>query len=368
MADLFGAPVGIIASQENNRQAITSGLANIKTMGDIAQQPAELELKQAQARLFGAEASDKEAAAAANQEMLKLQKEFIEGARANGKEATVDDLEPGTGKPKSQASQLEAFADYASKKGLPPLALAKVREEIAKIYEHEAITDYRSQQARQTEEKRALEHMTRVSNVSAAAAASPRDYALALMNPETRKLLPPGLTGDYATDKPVLEMITRAGQDSIKAADLARKQADSVQTRLRAKAAAAASSASAGASKARMELTQQVKNDIVKNGGEKSAEAKDAKVAAADAKRQATQAALRKEFPPLLIDPAAREPGKIYMMADGRIARWEVNPAKGILELNVLDTAKGPSALTRSLITGNDPAEADEVTADDLED
>lgn len=163
-------------------------------------------------------------------------------------------------------------------------------------------------------------------------------------------------------------MITRAGQDSIKAADLARKQADSVQTRLRAKAAAAASSASAGASKARMELTQQVKNDIVKNGGEKSAEAKDAKVAAADAKRQATQAALRKEFPPLLIDPAAREPGKIYMMADGRIARWEVNPAKGILELNVLDTAKGPSALTRSLITGNDPADADEVTADDLED
>jgi hypothetical protein len=117
-----------------------------------------------------------------------------------------------------------------------------------------------------------------------------------------------------------------------------------------------------------MELTQQVKNDIVKNGGEKSAEAKDAKVAAADAKRQATQAALRKEFPPLLIDPAAREPGKIYMMADGRIARWEVNPAKGILELNVLDTAKGPSALTRSLITGNDPADADEVTADDLED
>ncbi len=368
MADLFGAPVGIIASQENNRQAITSGLANIKTMGDIAQQPAELELKQAQARLFGAEASDKEAAAAASQEMLKLQKEFVEGARANGKEATVDDLEPGTGKPKSQASQLEAFANFADKKGLPPLALAKVREEIAKIYEHEAITDYRSQQARQTEEKRALEHMTRVSNVSAAAAASPRDYALALMNPETRKLLPPGLTGDYATDKPVLEMITRAGQDSIKAADLARKQADSVQLRLRAKAAAALSHASADAATARKELTQQVKADVIKNGGEKSQEAKDVKTAATDAKRQATQAALRKEFPQLLLDPAAREPNKMYMLADGRIARWEVNPATGKFGLNVIDVAKGPSALTRSLITGNDPAEADEVTADDLED
>ena len=368
MSDLFFGAQGTIAAQENNRQAITSGLANIKTMGDIAQQPAELELKQAQARLYGAEASDKEAAAAASQEMLKLQKEFIEGARAAGKEATVEDLEPGTGKPKSQASQLEAFANFADKKGLPPLALAKVREEIAKIYEHEAITDYRSQQARQIEEKRALEHMTRVSNVSAAAAQSPRDYALALMNPETRKLLPPGLTGDYATDRPVLEMITRAGQDSIKAADLARKQADSVQTRLRAKAAAAASHASATASTARAELTQQVKADIIKNGGEKSPEAKDVKTAAADAKRQATQAALRKEFPPLIVDPNAREPGKIYMMADGRIARWEMNPAKGILELNVLDVAKGPSALTRSLITGNDPAEADEVTADDLED
>lgn len=368
MADLFGAPLGIVASQENNRQAITSGLANIKTMGDIAQQPAELELKQAQARLFGAEASDKEAAAAASQEMLKLQKEFIQGAKEAGRDATVEGLEPGTGKPKSQASQLEAFANFADKKGLPPLALAKVREEIAKIYEHEAITGYRSQQAMQIEEKRALEHMTRVSNISAAAAQSPRDYALALMNPETRKLLPPGLTGDYATDRLVLEMITRAGQDSIKAADLKRKQEDSVQTRLRSKAAAASSYASADASKARMELTRQVKADIIKNGGEKSQEAKDAKTVATDAKRAAEQAKLRKEFPPLILDPEAREANKMYMLADGRIARWEVNPATGKFGLNVIDVAKGPSALTRSLITGNDPAEADEVTADDLED
>ena len=368
MADLFGAPVGIIASQENNRQAITSGLANIKTMGDIAQQPAELELKQAQARLFGAEASDKEAAAAASQEMLKLQKEFVEGARANGKEATVDDLEPGTGKPKSQASQLEAFADYASKKGLPPLALAKVREDIAKIYEHEAITAYRSQQALQTEEKRQLEHMQRVSNVAAAAAQSPQNYAYAMLNPETRKLLPPGLSGNYATDKPILDLVTSAGQDSIKAADLKRKQEDSVQARLRSKAAASASNAAASASQARADLTKQVKANIIKNGGEKSQEAKDAKTVATDAKRAAEQAKLRKEFPPLILDPEAREANKMYMLADGRIARWEVNPATGKMGLNVLDVAKGPSALTRSLITGNDPSDSDEVTAADLED
>jgi hypothetical protein len=310
-------------------------------MGDIAQQPAELELKQAQARLFGAEASDKEAAAAASQEMLKLQKEFVEGARANGKEATVDDLEPGTGKPKSQASQLEAFANFADKKGLPPLALAKVREEIAKIYEHEAITDYRSQQARQTEEKRQLEHMQLVSNVAAAAAQSPQNYTYAMLNPETRKLLPPGLSGNYATDKPILDLVTSAGQDSIKAADLARKQADSVQLRLRAKAAAALSHASADAATARKELTQQVKADVIKNGGEKSPEAKDAKIAAADAKRQETQAKLRKEFPPLIIDPNAREANKMYMLADGLIARWEVNPATGKMGLNVLDVARG---------------------------
>lgn len=141
-----------------------------------------------------------------------------------------------------------------------------------------------------------------------------------------------------------------------------------MQLRLRAKAAAALSHASADAATARKELTQQVKADVIKNGGEKSPEAKDAKIAAADAKRQETQAKLRKEFPPLIIDPNAREANKMYMLADGRIARWEVNPATGKMGLNVLDVAKGPSALTRSLITGNDPAEADEVTADDLED
>jgi hypothetical protein len=368
VADLFGAPLGIVASQENNRQAITSGLGNLKMLGDIAQQPAELQVKQAQARVLQADAAGKEAEAAAQQRMLELQQEFIQGARAAGKEATVEDLEPGTGKPKSQASQLEAFANFADKKGMPPMALAKVREEIAKIYEHEAITGYRSQQAMQIEEKRALEHMGRVSNISAAAAASPQDYALALMNPETRKLLPPGLTGDYATDRPVLEMITRAGQDSIKAADLARKQADSVQARLRSKAAAAASNAAANASTERVNLTKKVSIAIDKNGGEKSQEAKDAKVAATDAKLQETQAKLRKEFPPLILDPESREPNKMYMLADGRVARWEMNPATGKMGLNVLDTAKGPSALTRSLINGNDPAKADAATADDMED
>jgi hypothetical protein len=337
-------------------------------LGDIAQQPAELELKQTQARLFQADATSKEAEAVATQQMNELQRQFVLSAREAGKEATVDDLEPGTGKPKSQASALQRFADFAEGRGAPPTVTGKIREQISKIYEHEAITDYRGQQARQIEEKRALEHMGRVANVSAAAAASPRDYALALMNPETRKLLPPGLTGDYATDRPVLEMITRAGQDSIKAADLKRKQEDSAQARLRSKAAASASSAAADVSRARADLTKQVKNDLVKNGGEKSPEARDARQVATDAKRAAEQAKLRKEFPPLILDPESREPNKMYMLADGRVARWEMNPATGKMGLNVLDTAKGPSPLTRSLINGNDPSQADMATADDMED
>jgi hypothetical protein len=246
------------------------------------------------------------------------------------------------------------------------MVTAKVRGEIATIHEHEAITAYRSQQATEIQYKQQMAHMQQVSNISSAAALNPTNYSMVMLNPETRKLLPEGLTGDYATDKPMLDTIARAGQDSIKAADLARKQADSAVAAVRAKAAAAASSASADASKARARLTQQVYLDTVKNGGEKSLEAKDAKASATDARRAALTAKDRKEFPPAPLDPASRITGQAYTAADGKTRFiWEKDPTDGKLKGRVLAGASPPSRLANSLVNANEPAGADVVTADD---
>ena len=43
MADLFGAPLGIIAGEESSQRAALSGLQSLKLMREIEAQPADAE-------------------------------------------------------------------------------------------------------------------------------------------------------------------------------------------------------------------------------------------------------------------------------------------------------------------------------------
>ncbi len=84
-----------------------------------------------------------------------------------------------------------------------------------------------------------------------------------------------------------------------------------------------------------------------------------------DAQKAANAARDAKEHPPLILDPNSRIPGQKYKLADGRIARWEVNPATGKYGLNVLSAAQIGQA---PVVAPKASVAADAADDEDLED
>ena len=84
MADMFGAPIGIGAAEDDMRKNVLGALNAGKILGEIEQQPAETRAKEAQARLYTAQAAEKEQEAAATKRMLEL----ISGPSVQGEEGS----------------------------------------------------------------------------------------------------------------------------------------------------------------------------------------------------------------------------------------------------------------------------------------
>lgn len=370
MADLFGAPLGIIAAEEGNRQNMLAGVQAQKLLGDIAMQPSEARYKDSLARLHSADALGKENEAAAAQQMMVLQQDFVrarqerdrlvDSAKAQGRDATIADLNA-DGRPKSQADALEEFADFAEKSGAPPLALEKTRKMIAEIKEKEAIGADHAGRA-ETQRWTQREKQTKLlSNTAAAAAESPANYLAILSNSELRALLPQQLTGDWTTDQSVLKAIAEAGQDALARGRLEQRQLEADAAQKRHASQNARDEAVIARTKEQERLTRLRANDLAKNGGPNSPEARAAKRAMTPAQEAAAKARDLKLNPPLILDPKSRVPGQTYRLGDGRIVRWEVNPATGKYGLNVLGSAPAlPAATTAAASTAADNDEDEE--------
>lgn len=345
MADgMFGAPTGINASDENIRRNITTGLLAQRTLGEIEQQPAEKRLKEAHADLYAAEASDKRVAAAQAQAMLDLQNRFVaakaerearggaveEGA-SQGRIVSVADVPPGGfAKPKSAASALEQFAEFAEASGVPPIPLAKVYKEIAEIKQKEAAAGHNNARQLNQEVMAKQKQLEVLAQVAASAASSPQGYMAVLGNPELKKMLPPGLTGDYRTDKPILDTVVRAGQDTIQRINADAKRAEDANQASLRDSEKSLNSAREALVKAREAEVKRSTAAKIKNGGENSPEAVAAKKALVEARKAVQEAKIRKEFPPAPLDPKLRELGKTYTAADGTTRfQWTRDPVSG---------------------------------------
>lgn len=372
MSEMFGAPAGILAGEESGRQNMLAGVQAQKLLGDIAMQPAEMGYKQSLARLHSAEALAKEQEAVDQQQMLDMQKKFLvqgqaqltDAARAQGREATVEDLN-GKGQPRSQADDLRAFADFAAANGAPPLALAKTRKLITEITEKEAIgADHASRAVTQAWNQQKT-RVGLVSNIAGAAAESPQNYLTILADPKNRELLPKELTGDWATDAPVLRAISAAGQDAIRRGELELKAVEAEGRAQRRRVQEEKDAANIALAEERTRRTRLLANDLEKYGGPGSRATQNSRKEMTDAQKAANAARDAKEHPPLILDPNSRIPGQKYKLADGRIARWEVNPATGKYGLNVLSAAQIGQA---PVVAPKASVAADSADDEDLED
>tara|TARA_R110000868_G_scaffold94340_4_gene260308 strand:- start:310 stop:1353 length:1044 start_codon:yes stop_codon:yes gene_type:complete len=345
MAELFGAPLGMIAADEQSRQNTLVGLEAQKVMNTLALQPSQIALNQAHTEYYGAQTAEADAKVEAARVMQRLGEGFtadqqklkgvIDGAAAQGKTATVADLK-GAGQKVSTAQPLKDFAAYAAGKGASPTVLEKLYGKIATIEEKEAQGAWRNQQVLSDQDKTARDLRTEIGGIAAAAAENPQQYAAIMMNPDLRDRLPKQLTGSYDTDRPMLRAIGQASMDANKQADNRRQQAEAEARQARFEAGQTKRNAEVALTDAKYLLAVERFELLVKNGQAVTDAGIEAKKAVADAAKARTAAAQDKATPQLPLDPGSRKLGQSYMLPDGRTARWEVDPTTKKPGLNVL--------------------------------
>ena len=379
MSDLFGAPSGIIAAQEQDRAQTLAGIGAVKSLGEIAMQPVEMQYKSALSRLHTAEASQKEAEAAAQQQLLDLQTDFaknevaarqqlIAGAASQGIEATVDHLQGGSAQaalqPHSAAERLEKLAAFGEQKGVPPLALAKVYNEISQIREREGQTAWRQQEAAKSVYEMGRETRIRVGGLAATAASSPQAYATIMMSPE-RKSLPAELTGDYGTDVTALRTIAQSSLTAEQQAQNERAKTEANSRDALRKARIASAAAGAAVATERVKVLKTAHELAEKYGGPAAEATIRLKNTRSEAQINAVVAAQNKAAPPISLDPLQNRIGDTRTLPDGRIVSIVGREPNGKPIMRLQSTERA-DALRKAVSAATVPAEPE--TADETGD
>lgn len=339
MSDLFGTMGGSLEAEANNRATMLSSLQAQQMVGSIAQQPADLQIKQAQATLMGSqarlvssEATQHEIANQNMQAMLGLDKQFnaeynarqqlTQEAAAKGETATVGDLTGGSATatldPMNLYTKSVARIDWMRQQGVPESLLAPQLKDVAQGIEHLSIAAFRQQEAQKEAFDMASKKRLQIAGIANAAAASPEAFSQAMLDPTTANVLPKGMSMlPYDQALPYLQHIAAAAQTTEQQAQLANKQAEQQASALRDASTAAKNSATASAARARASLTETYKDAIVKNNGERSAAAVEAKASSTEARDNADAAKFRSTYQTAPLNVKDWKVGTSYSNADG---------------------------------------------------
>lgn len=331
MVDLFGAPSGIIASNELANQNMLSGLKAQEMMGAIAMQPADLALKQAQTRLHGAEAAQKELANEQAVGLLKLdaafnaewdaRKKLSDAAAGSGAIATVADLTDGSAaktlSPMSLYTKSQERLHWLEANGAPEQLVAGERDKIATGLEKLGNLQWRQQEAAKSQAEQASKQRQEIGGLAAAAATSEPNYRAIMMGPE-RARLPKQLTGNYATDVRTLNAIAQASTTAEQQFKLAQKAEEDKVTATRVTAVTARNNASARLARLKADTQEVILANLKKYGGANAEATVEQKRTASAARKAAADAKENAAFPPLPLDPKLHVPGQVYTAADGR--------------------------------------------------
>lgn len=314
MADMFGAPIGIGQAEADQRQNVMGGLLALHKMGEIEAQPTDLELKKAHARLFNAEAYDKEITAMQNAAMIGPTAEVFGGGTGGGGPGVFHNGTTGEA-PSSMADPLFSLARIAGSRGflmksmdLYTKGVDIVRKEsvIGNNQAKQTLAEVRAEQI-QNEQDAAI-----ASNLLTQGDQAGYDQMRMILNARGEDIswMPQDFNDPRA--KRMLEMVRDQGisaKDQLAAR--AKKVVDDARVRALT-ASATAAGASANLSGIRAKVARQRYDDVTKNGGDTTGgaralreerrkaivDATKAKAVAEQAKADAQAARDRKNFPP----------------------------------------------------------------------
>lgn len=324
MADMFGAPIGIGAAEQDMRQVALGGLQAQKLLGEIAEQPDRARLVRAHAELYESQA------AKAREEANDARKlaELSAAAAARGQIATVDDLNPRV--PRSGADYLEQLADLAVDRGVSPKTTADLYTKAAGIRQKEAATlsAQATQQVRQLDA--GLKRAERLGALATMGLQGPQQYAQMRMLAAQEGLSVDHLPQDFNAARPLLQGVISSSMSAKDTIEAKRKEIHDAAQKARWNSSNARDSAAVKLAEKRGALIEERTKQIQKNGGSGSPEAKKAAEEMAATRRAIREAKVRKEFPPAPLDPSARQPGKTYTAADGKTRFiWDLDPQSG---------------------------------------
>ncbi len=328
--EMFGAPYGISAAEDQINQNALSGLKAMHTLGEIQQQPVDMQLKQAHARYYGGLAQEAEAKARDLQTMQQLEAGVAAArlAAAQGQTLTVEDRVPGTAAAqKSLADPLREDLAIMQKLGAPTRMQLPLVEKISQIAQHEAAAASSAATQQTQQVKAGVEKAKRISSFAQAALDTPEAYPQLKMQAAQEGFKVDALPPEW--NAKALTALRDSGIEAAKMLQLKETASLDAAHKARWGASNAQSAAAVKLAGARTDLVKERLDVLKKTGGEGSPEVKAGREELRLSREALRKARDRKEFPPAPLDPAAREVGKNYTAANGARFMWTKDPASG---------------------------------------
>lgn len=325
MADLFGAPAGIIAAEEMGQRSGINALNSLKLMGDIASQPAEAEYKRGLGRLHNADAESKEQATADARRLAEIHANIAresEGKLAQtGLPLTADEIDPETGRRK-QMSPVDQQFEYIEKMrrlGATPTDTAPLLLKTAQTASAVSTAAFREAQKVEREGAARKQQREAIGAIANSLLSNPQTYAQMRLQgtgyPELDQNLPPVFNAEA---KKVLEFLRDAAMTPDKAQGLKYEAARTASQVATGKAQQAVAAARVEVLNKRSTLLKADIDHLEKTGGKYSPEAIQARADKAKTDKLKTEVTIAKVFPGIPANPEDGEIGENYSLPDGR--------------------------------------------------
>ena len=333
MPDMFGAPAGISAAEDQLRQNIQGGLLAQKTLGEIEAQPGAKALQAAHARYYNAEALAKEQEAVEMSQLGTAAQGVFGGQGGGAEQLSGPGFVPGQAQARQSGSLVDAFAQMTRIAG--GMGYTKKAEEFAKTTYTLAEREQQISTAKANQQLHVLQAQREQLKQHASLAASAVDdpsYAQMRMILHSQGMDTSDMPESYAAAKPMLEQIVTMGQEADKVLAARMNAPVKAAEVVKYRAQAGAATASSAAATSRKKVLDQTYDLRKKYDGDTSGAMRDLRKARtkatedADVARADAQAARdRAKFPPpsaaQIADPSKLTRGQSYSTPKG-VLTW----------------------------------------------
>ena len=341
--ELFGAPIGIQAAEQNARENVLSAVKAQELLGKIAAQPGEMAMTKAQTELYTADAAQKLEALNALRAQNRLAQDFadyerraapvVNAAASQGRLATADDvIAAGTPQASPNVARLQRYLKFAEDRGISESTLTPLRKELSTILMQEGSAAHSNAQADADKARAAGLRSKQIAAWIAGVQQNPAMYPQALaeaLNSADPLIRQTAAKLPTTYNAGLVERMRRSGIDADKQRELEMKAAEDKSQKTLRDAQAAQAKANTSVAEKRAKLIGIQANAAEKEFGPDSTPTKDLKAAKTKALEAVARAKDAEKFPAAPASAKDYVLGKSYTAPNGKRFTVTGKDAKG---------------------------------------